>query len=132
MQRAVGFNIYLPPGYVESERRFPVVYYLNGRGNDESSHPQLFAILDQAIRAGEIPPMILVYAMCGRTSFYVDSPDGAIMGETVFIRELIAHVDRTVRTVASRNGRAVMGFSMGGQGAIKFALKYPGRFGSAV
>lgn len=132
MQRAVGFNIYQPPGYAGSDKRFPVVYYLHGMTDCESTHPQLFAILDQAIHAGDVPPMILVYSMCGRTSFYADSPDGEVMGETVFIKELIPHVDRTVRTVASRDGRAVMGFSMGGSGAVKFAGKYPDLFGSAV
>ena len=132
MKRAVGFNIYLPPGYAGSDRRFPVVYYLHGMTDCESTHPQLFGILDQAIRADQVPPMILVYAMCGRSSFYADSPDGEVMGETVFIKELIPHVDRTVRTIASRSGRAVMGFSMGGAGALKFAFKRPDLFGSAV
>lgn len=132
MMHGVGFNIYLPPGYAGSGRRFPVVYFLHGMRNHESSHPQLFGILDQAIRAGHVPPMILVYAMCGRTSFYADSPDGEVMGETVFIKELIPHVDGAFRTVAARGGRAVMGFSMGGAGAVKFACKYPDLFSSAV
>lgn len=131
MNLAVGYNLYLPPGYDYVNRRFPVVYYLNGRTNTESEHMELFGILDHAIRAREVPPMILVYAMCGRTSYYCDSPDRTVMGETVF-KELVAHVDRTVRTIAGSNGRAVMGFSMGGQGAVKFALKYPNLFGSAV
>jgi len=132
MKRAVGFNIYLPPGYADAAKRFPVVYYLHGSTDCESTHPQLFGILDKAIRAGEVPPMILVYTMCGRTSLYADSPDGQVMGETVFIKELIPHVDQTVRTIASREGRAVMGFSMGGAGAIRFACKYPELFSSAV
>lgn len=132
MQRDVGFNLYLPPGYAGADQRFPVVYYLHGMTDCESTHPQLFAILDQAIRAGEVPPMILVYAMCGRTSFYADSPDGQVMGETVFIKELIPHVDNTVRTIASREGRAVLGFSMGGAGAVKFVCRYPDLFSSAV
>ena len=132
MQRGVGFNLYLPPGYAGSEKRFPVVYYLHGMTDCESTHPQLFGILDKAIRAGEVPPMILVYTMCGRTSFYTDSPDGEVMGETVFIKELIPHMDRTIRTISSRDGRAVMGFSMGGAGAVKLACKYPELFSSAV
>lgn len=132
MQHAVGFTIYLPPGYAGSARRFPVVYYLHGMTDCESTHPQLFGILDRAIRAGQVPPMILVYAMCGRTSFYADSPDGEVMGETVFLKELIPHVDGALRTIAAREGRAVMGFSMGGAGALKFAFKRPDLFGSAV
>ncbi len=132
MKCAVGFNLYLPPGYAGSDKRFPVVYYLHGMTDCESTHPQLFTILDHAIRAGEVPPMILVYSMCGRNSFYTDSPDGEVMGETVFIKELIPHIDRTAQTVAAREGRAVLGWSMGGHGALKFAFKYPVQFGAAV
>lgn len=50
----------------------------------------------------------------------------------MFIKELISHVDRTVRTIASRDGRAVMRLSMGDTGAVKFACKYPDLLGSAV
>jgi endo-1,4-beta-xylanase len=132
MKREVGYQIYLPPGYEGSDLRFPVIYFLHGMTDCETTHPHLFPILDAAVRSGEVKPAILVYTMCGRTSWYADAPDGSVMGESVFIKDLIPHVDATYRTVAAKGGRALQGWSMGGHGAIKFAFKYPELFSSAV
>jgi enterochelin esterase-like enzyme len=132
MKREVGYTIYLPPAYRTGDQRYPVVYYLHGMSDCESTHPQLFGILDQAISKGEVKPMILVYTMCGRTSWYADAPDGSVMGETVFLKELIPHVDSTYRTAASAEGRALIGWSMGGHGALKFGLSRPDLFRSVV
>lgn len=38
------------------------------------------------------------------------------------------HIDATQRTIASREGRAIQGMSMGGFGSLKLALKYPDLF----
>jgi len=50
--------------------------------------------------------------------------------ETVVINELIPHIDATFRTIASRDGRLIEGFSMGGYGAARLGFKYPALFGS--
>lgn len=133
MGRGVGYNIYLPPGYAQAkDRRYPVIYHLHGFGNTESDHLKNITILDEAIRKHDVPPLILVYAFGGRTSFYTDSPDKTVLSETCIIQELIPHVDKTYRTIATRGGRAIHGWSMGGSGALKFAFKYPELFSSAV
>src|SRR5689334_8734719 len=128
----VGYNVYLPPDYAaDTSRRYPVVYWLHGLGGNETSG--VFpADVDGAVRAGAVPPLILVSATGGARTRYHDSADGKIMGDTVIARELVAHVDRTYRTVATRGGRSVQGMSMGGNGALKFAFKYPDLFGSVV
>lgn len=133
MLRGVGYNIYLPPGYAQAtDRRYPVIYHLHGFGDTESRHLRNITILDEAIRKGEVPPMILIYAFGGRTSFYADSPDRTVMSETCIIHELIPHVDKTYRTIPTRAGRAIHGWSMGGAGALKFAFKHPDLFSSVV
>jgi len=48
--------------------------------------------------------------------------------ETIFIKELIPHIDATYRTIAARHGRCIEGFSMGGRGATRLAMKYPELF----
>src|SRR5262249_42210407 len=58
--------------------------------------------------------------------------DGKYLAETTFIKELIPYIDKTYRTVASRNGRAIQGMSMGGFGCMRLALKYPDMFSSVV
>jgi len=136
MNHDVGYNLYLPPEYAQSDRRFPVVYLLHGYGRYGHESGALYSVsartLDEAIKAKQVPPCIWVAVMAGRTSWYTDSPDGKVMGETVVIKELIPHIDNTYRTVASRDGRALQGASMGGYGALKFAFKYPEKFSSVA
>lgn len=132
MKRAVGFTIYLPPDYASGEKRYPVAYYLHGMTDCESTHLELMGVLDDGIRKGQVEPMILVYTMAGRTAWFSDAPDGSVMGETLIVKELIPHVDKTWRTVAGREGRALQGWSMGGHGALKLGLKYPELFSSVV
>jgi endo-1,4-beta-xylanase len=64
-----------------------------------------------------------------RDRFYCDSPDGKSPVESVIVNELVPHVDRTYRTMAKRETRAVEGFSMGGYGAAHLGFKYPELFG---
>jgi enterochelin esterase-like enzyme len=133
MKVEVGYNIYLPAEYKDNpDKRYPVLYYLHGRGGTESSNLGAIGLLDKAIKDGKVPPMIYVHAMGGRNSGYVDAPDGSVMGETAIIKELIPHVDATCRTIAKKEGRAVEGFSKGGQGALLFAFKFPELFCSVI
>jgi enterochelin esterase-like enzyme len=129
MKCEVGYNIYLPPDYEKNpEKRYPVIYYLHGRGGNENDNMGSFNQLEAAIKDGKIPPVIYVHAMGGRNSGYVDAPDGSVMGETAIIKELIPHIDATYRTIAKKEGRAIEGFSKGGQGALLFAFKFPEMF----
>ena len=132
MNREVGYNIYLPPGYEAGTGRYPVVYWLHGLNRCESTDQFPASYLEQGIRGGELPPMILVYPNGWWCSFYSDSADGSIMSETTIIQELIPHIDRTYRTIAARQGRAIQGMSMGGRGALKLACKYVELFSSVV
>ncbi len=133
MKRPVGYNIYLPPTYAtEPESRFPVVYYLPGMTDSESTHLPIATRLDHAIRSGQVPPMIWVSAYAGRTSWFTDCADGATKAETTLVQELIPHVDARWRTKAGREWRGIEGFSMGGAGAVRLAAKHPDLFVSAV
>jgi enterochelin esterase-like enzyme len=137
MKCDVGYTIYLPPNYAAAAGRYPVVYWLPGGGCTEepdslSIAQGLLGGMDAAIRNGKLPALIFVIVNGGRYTRYYDSLDGSIMMETTVIKELIPHIDATCRTVATRDGRAVQGGSMGGMGSLKFAFKYPGLFSSAV
>ena len=48
--------------------------------------------------------------------------------EDYIFKDLIREIDKTYRTIAARHARAIGGLSMGGYGALKFALKYPDLF----
>src|SRR5215208_832284 len=139
MGEDIAYNVYLPAGYASSSKRYPVIYLLHGRGDSMSAWTQVKGMLDDMIAAGDIPPTIAIMPdapWSSRASYYVDSAyRGADPGrpvETAFTQDLIAHVDSTYRTLASRDGRVVGGYSMGGYGAIRYSIAHPDLFVSSI
>jgi enterochelin esterase-like enzyme len=128
----VGYNLYLPPGYESSSERYPVLYWLHGAGSDENAGLPISEILDRAIAAGQVPPVIMVIPNGGKRSEYRDWEPQKVMPETFLIHELIPHIDQNYRSIRERRGRWIEGMSMGGNGSLKLALKYPDLFGSVV
>jgi enterochelin esterase-like enzyme len=129
----VGYLILLPEEYATSCKRYPVVYYLHGgRPGSESKSHRLAPFIDDAMKKGDIPPTMYVFVNGGPVSHYnmPDQPDA--QGADVFIKELIPHIDATYRTIASRSGRALEGFSQGGRGTMRLSLRYPELFCSAA
>lgn len=127
----VSFHVYLPPAYAaEPTRRFAVLYWLHGSGGGLGGIAPLASHFDAAIRAGRIPPMLVVFANGMTSSMWADSRDGRVPMETVVARDLVAEVDARFRTIATREGRMLEGFSMGGHGVARLGLRYPDRFGA--
>ena len=56
--------------------------------------------------------------------------DALLQIESILIKELIPHIDGQYRTNATRENRALSGFSMGGAMAFYYAVKYSELFGS--
>ncbi|MBK8036154.1 MAG: hypothetical protein IPK22_03335 [Verrucomicrobiaceae bacterium] len=131
MKRDVGYCLYLPPGYVEDEkRRYPVIYHLHGAGGNETRSVYSASVLNEGILAGKLPEMIMVFPNGGRSTMYQDSGDGRFMAETMMTQELIPHIDATYRTLADRKARCIEGFSMGGRGSTHLAMRFPELFAS--
>lgn len=132
--------IYLPPGYEDSEKNFPVVYCLTGftgRGkmmlNDSAFSPNMAQRLDMLLEDGRIKPMIAVMPDCftyyGGSQYINSSATGDY--EDYFTQEIIAFIDGNFHTIADRNSRAVMGKSSGGYGAMIMAIRHADKFGLA-
>ena len=129
MQRKVGYNIYLPPGYYENlEIRYPVVYFLHGVTGTEKTAANMVHLVIAELNAGHIGPVIWVYVNGGQYSMHIDLPGTYVKTETYYIEELIPHIDENYRTIADRSGRAISGWSMGGAGSTRLAMKYPQLF----
>ena len=127
----VSYLIYLPPGYeTNKDQRYPVIYWLHGRGGSQTGAGNFAARLDAAIKAGQVPAAIVVGVNGRKTSSWVDTFDGKSPVQSVIIKELIPLVDSTYRTKATREGRAIEGFSMGGAGAPKIGFNHPELFGA--
>jgi len=125
VRQEVSYHIYLPEAY-EARRaeRFPVLYWLHGRGADLKALPAIVKHFDEAIQAGRIRPIIVVLPNGMATSMWCDSKDGTVPMETVLIKDLIPHIDQSFRTIPKAGGRMVEGFSMGGYGAARLGLKH--------
>lgn len=126
------FSIYLPAGYQESERTYPVLYLLHGAGDNHTSWEQfgeVSHIADKAIAEGTATPMVIV--MPDAHEGYFNELDNSWHGEDFFFNELIPYIEKNYRVKTDKQFRAVAGLSMGGGGAIGYALRHPDMF-SAV
>lgn len=135
----VGYVILLPPGYEQSTRRYPVVYYLHGgRPGDETKSVRLAEQFQRLRREHTLEPILYVFVNGGPVSHYnvpdqigvPGKPDAR--GADVFIQELIPHIDATYRTLATREARGLEGFSQGGRGTMRLSLRYPELFSSVA
>jgi len=132
MNADIGYVLYVPDEYKYDGKPFPILFFFHGKTGNEIGASRNSKYLHQAIKEKVIRPSLAVYINGLHTSFYVDSYDKKYMVESFVIRELIPHLEKQYNIIKSREGRMLEGFSMGGHAAIRFALKYPDMFCSAV
>ena len=131
----LAYSYYLPDGYADG-RRYPVIYLLHGYGGthrDWLKAGAMAATADRLIAHGGLRPSVVIMPAAGNR-WYVNTPElgpAGMMADAIG-RDLVAHVDATFRTLASRDGRALAGLSMGGYGALRLALAQPGDFAAAA
>lgn len=130
------YSIYLPAGYDETDRSYPVLYLLHGAGDDHTGwvqFGQVQHIADKTIAEGKAGPMIIVMpdANTERRGYFNDIK-GDFNYEDFFFEELIPHIEKTYRVRSERRYRAVSGLSMGGGGTIFYALHRPELFAAAA
>lgn len=130
--RSWAFNVYLPTGYdPNGPLRYPVLYLLHGNGGDRNEwvlKGRIRRTADALIEAGEMPPAIIVMPDAG-TTWYVDLKEQV---ESAFFLELIPVIEKNYRALGTRDARVIGGLSMGGYGALRYALKYPEKFQAAA
>ena len=128
------FMIYLPEEYHNTTKRYPAIYFLHGGNGTQKDAEWLMRKMDTAIKAGKMPPVIIIGVQALPIGWYCNANSGAkgvTSGpvEDVFIKDLIPYIDEHYRTIDDRSGRGLEGWSMGGFGAIRLAFKYPEMFG---
>ena len=124
-----GVCIYLPPGYDDGTKRYPVLYLLHGGGGDAADWVNFGSVQSTIDAAGGD---LIVVMPDGSNGLWYDAPDGSLLNETYVMEWLIEYVDRHLRTIPTRVGRAVSGLSNGGLGAMVLAAKHPDRFVAAT
>ncbi|HSD89521.1 MAG TPA: alpha/beta hydrolase family protein [Kofleriaceae bacterium] len=151
------YVIYLPAGYDEQPaKRWPVFYYLHGLGGKETDWVS-GGHLDNA--ADTLGLQAIVVMPDGDDGFYADSAEpidydacmkdgtGLFLPayeskhstcvrkrsyETYIVKDLIGEIDTKYRTIATRDGRAIAGLSMGGFGALELGMRHPALFAAAA
>ncbi len=125
LARRLHFFAYLPPDYRTSGLRYPVVYFHHGlpAGPDAyKSAGWLRGALDSLSHG-----VILVAPQGSATEDadpeYLDRGPGRNW-ETAIAEELPRFVDGHLRTIPRRDGRALVGLSAGGYGAVILALHH--------
>ncbi|MGA8273793.1 MAG: alpha/beta hydrolase family protein [Candidatus Sulfotelmatobacter sp.] len=134
---AVHYCVYLPAGYdagakKNPPRRFPVLYFLHGLGDNEQTlfNSGGWTLIDDLRQRHKLGDFLIV-APEGRRSFYINSADGSVRYSDFFVREFIPLIESKYRVSSGRRNRAIGGISMGGYGALRFAFSHPEMF-SAV
>lgn len=129
--------VYLPHDYQSTNKRFSVVYWLHGFGLTETDSiyykmTEWQELIDKAIATKVINPIIMVFV--DNTTQYWGSnyANSALTGnwEDLMSKEIVQHIDKRYRTLATNKSRAIAGYSMGGYGAMRIAMKHPDIFSS--
>jgi enterochelin esterase-like enzyme len=125
------YRVYLPPGYDQVDRRYPVLYLLHGWPYDESHWDNLGVdeVADARMVGGTLPPFIVVLPGASRDGIYVNTSGGAQSFEEQLVNELMPHIDATYRTVQTRDARAIGGISRGGVWSLEIAFQHADAFG---
>jgi S-formylglutathione hydrolase FrmB len=132
--------VYTPPAYeAEPDRRFPVIYQIQGLTGQVDSwrnrkpfQPSVPETIDLAFGAEGQAPALVVSVDCWTSlggSQFLDSPaTGRYL--TYLCDEVIPWVDASYRTLPEARHRAIAGKSSGGYGAMVVPMLRPDRFGA--
>ena len=127
MGRDMPYRVVFPGNYEIDggpQKRFAVIYLLHGLTGNYRNWTDLTKV-EEYVRDHSF----LIVTPEGGNGWYTDSvANEKDKYESYIIQELIPEIDKNFRTIATRDGRAVAGLSMGGYGAIKFGFKYPEKF----
>ena len=125
MGRKMEYAAYVPRGLPEG-KRVPLVLFLHGGGDDPNAFDEveLGQALDAEVSAGRLPPFVLVLPD-GEFGFWENWYDGSFRYADWVLDDLLPYVYGTLPVRRCPDTCVVMGVSMGGHGALRFALRRP-------
>ena len=127
------YCIYLPKGYTDGEKHFPVLYLLHGLTDTHTAWRDKGNVKDIAtelINDGKAQEMIIVMPDAGTTYDGYFNCEGWRY-EEFFFQEFIPHIESTYRIIPGKQHRAIAGLSMGGGGTTWYAINHCDMFSSA-
>lgn len=123
------YRVYVPPCYFETQARFPMAVLFHGLSFREQQWDDIGAVtaLDQGIRLGSLPPMLLVMPYYGQIGQFNQFPPDPSY-ETVVLEELLPAVEADFCVWEDREYRAIGGISRGGFWAFSIGFRHPDVF----
>jgi S-formylglutathione hydrolase FrmB len=130
-------RVLLPTGYAKHRhRRYPVLYLLHGTSGGASD----WTTMGDAEQTTAGKPLIVVMPDIGLnddgggwcTNWWNGGRRGVPEWETFHIDQLIPWIDRNLRAIRSRSGRAIAGLSQGGFCSTSYAARHPDLFGTTL
>ncbi|MGE5383853.1 MAG: alpha/beta hydrolase [Omnitrophica WOR_2 bacterium] len=132
LKRNVNYAVLLPVEYDTAQGPFPVIYLLHGFGEDEKGWYKWGNIKYYAdLYKNETGPAIYVMP-AGGNSYWINNYTNQNRVMDMVVNELVTEIDSKYRTIKDPASRAVMGYSMGGYGALALVAKNPEIFNTAV
>ena len=122
------FLMYLPPCYDEiPDLHYPVLYLLHGQTYTDDQWLRLGAVevMDRLFLENEISAFIIVFP----DDRYWNVQAGPGFGQRL-VDHLVPYIDRSYRTIADRDHRAIGGMSRGAGWALRLGLQRWELFGS--
>lgn len=125
--------VYTPPGYMNGDETYPVLYLNNGGGDNETSWEysgRLPYIMDNLIAAGEAVPFLIVMnnAMLRENGVISNARDRGL--EKLLIEDCIPFIEKNFRVKPGKWNRAIAGLSMGAYMSCDIGFWHPEVFGN--
>jgi enterochelin esterase-like enzyme len=122
----IHYTVYLPAGYADSGKRYPVIYLLHGLPGTADSYKSI-GFITRPVEASGLPAIVVGVQGARKGD---SDPEWHDWGpgrdwETATAKELVSVVDRHYRTLPTRRARALIGISAGGYGATLIGIHHP-------
>ena len=141
--------VYTPPGYDNNSKlKYPVYYLISGTTDTEETFFKVGRtnqILDNLIAEGKAKPMIVVMPYGNIAARIAEQKGGSKPADptvrdgadavkrandfaTDLVNNVIPHIEKSYRTIANRENRAIGGFSRGGGQTLRTAFSNMDKF----
>ena len=127
------YGVYLPPNY-DSKNSYPIIYLLHGAYGDHTDwvkQGNVYDTLNRMIASKKLAPSIVIFPNGSpnkQDSYYVNSE--LMNMETAMEDDLFPYIESQYSIKKERKSHSIGGLSMGGYGALRFALRNAEYFGS--
>ena len=123
--------VYLPPGYAQDRRKYPILYLLHGRNGTAADWTQaglVNFIMDNLIAERRAEPMIVVMPWLHALSFDAPPIESNDALGRYLLGDVLPLVEGKYRVARDRAHRALFGLSLGGAATLAIGLNHPELF----